>query len=109
MEWRKEDSRQLTRSREKRWMQLREFPKAERYPQMQNRQRERRLLRKPPFQLVPMNELANYSSLKKRMTDEEFALAYQAALNLVTPYIGLPLEEQIYGITVPSARCLTAE
>ena len=52
-----------------------------------------------------MNELANYSSLKKRMTDEEFALAYQAALNLVTPYIGLPLEEQIYGITV-SIRAL---
>ena len=57
------------------------------------------------FQPVPMNELANYSSLKKRMTDEEFALAYQAALNLVTPYIGLPLEEQIYGITV-SIRAL---
>ena len=52
------------------------------------------------FQPVPMKEQANYSSLKKRMTDEEFALAYQAALNLVTPYIGLPLEEQIYGITV---------
>ena len=52
------------------------------------------------FQPVPMKKLANYSSLKKRMTDEEFALAYQAALNLVTPYIGLPLEEQIYGITV---------
>ena len=52
------------------------------------------------FLPVPMNELANYSSLKKRMTDKEFALAYQAALNLVTPYIGLPLEEQIYGITV---------
>ena len=52
------------------------------------------------FQPVPIDQLANYSSLKKRMTDEEFALAYQAALNLVAPYIGLPLEEQIYGITV---------
>ena len=52
------------------------------------------------FQPVPIDQLANYSSLKKRMTDEEFALAYQAALNLVTPYIGLPLEEQLYGITV---------
>lgn len=57
------------------------------------------------FSPVPIDQLANLSSLRKRMTDEEFALAYQAALNLVTPYVGLPLEEQIYGITV-SIRAL---
>ena len=51
------------------------------------------------FQPVPINQLANYSSLKKRMTDEEFAQAYQAALELVTPYAGFPIEEQLYGIT----------
>lgn len=57
------------------------------------------------FVPVPMDQLANLSSLRKRMTDEEFALAYQAALNLVAPYAGLSREEQIYGITV-SIRAL---
>lgn len=52
------------------------------------------------FQPVPMDKLANLSSLRRKMTDEEFAAAYQAALNLVTPYAGLSREEQIYGITV---------
>lgn len=54
----------------------------------------------PVFQPVPMDQLANLSSLRKSMTDEEFALAYQAALNVVAPYVGLSREEQIYGITV---------
>lgn len=54
----------------------------------------------PAFQPVPIDQLANLSSLRKSMTDEEFALAYQAALNVVAPYVGLSREEQIYGITV---------
>lgn len=50
------------------------------------------------FQPVPIDKLANYSSIKKRMTDEEFALAYQAALNIVAPLVNLPIEEQMMGI-----------
>ncbi len=52
------------------------------------------------FQPVPIGQLANYSSLKRYMSDEEFALAYQAALNVVAPLAGLPVEEQMRGIMV---------
>ena len=34
---------------------------------------------------VPIAELANYKSIKKRMTDAEFEAAYQEALKIVTP------------------------
>lgn len=51
-----------------------------------------------PAGLVPMNQLANLSSLRKRTTDEELAQAYNIAVQVVTPYIGLDREEQLFGI-----------
>lgn len=48
--------------------------------------------------IVPIDELANYSSLKKKMTDEEFQAAYNAALSIVEPLVGLSREEQVKGI-----------
>lgn len=47
---------------------------------------------------VPLNELANYKSLKKKMSDEEFAAAYQEALKLVTPLAAKSRSEQLAGI-----------
>lgn len=51
------------------------------------------------FQPVAIDKLANLSSLKQKQTDEEFALAYHAALAIVTPYAGLSREEQLKGIS----------
>ena len=34
---------------------------------------------------VPIKELANYKSLKRKMTDDEFAQAYEQARRIVTP------------------------
>lgn len=48
--------------------------------------------------LVPINQLANLASLKKRCTDQEFQAAYDAAAQLVTPLIGMSTEDQLYGI-----------
>lgn len=48
--------------------------------------------------VVPVNQLANLSSLRKKMTDAELNQAYNAALEIVTPYIGLSREEQLQGI-----------
>lgn len=48
--------------------------------------------------LVPMHQLANLTSLRKRTTDEELAQAYSIAVQVVTPYIGLDREEQLVGI-----------
>lgn len=50
------------------------------------------------FQPVPLNQLANYKSIKKRMTDSEFQQAYDIAVQIVTPYAGLSREEQMYRI-----------
>lgn len=48
--------------------------------------------------IVAINNLANYSSLKKKMTDEEFQAAYNEALKIVQPLVGLSREEQAKGI-----------
>lgn len=50
--------------------------------------------------LVPMSQLANLSSIRKKATNEELAQAYNIAAQLVTPYIGLSREEQLYGVAV---------
>ena len=49
-------------------------------------------------ELVPIDQLANLSSLKKKTTDEEFIQAYNAALAIVAPYVHASREEQLYGI-----------
>lgn len=51
-----------------------------------------------PSGLVSPANLANISSLKKRCTDEEFQAAYNVAVEIVTPLIGLSREEQLMGI-----------
>ena len=38
--------------------------------------------------IVPIDKLANYKSLKKSMTDEEFQAAYNEALKIVQPLVG---------------------
>lgn len=48
--------------------------------------------------LVSINNLANKKSLKKKCTDEEFRSAYDAAVQIVTPLIGLSREDQLAGI-----------
>ncbi len=48
--------------------------------------------------LVPVNQLANLASLKKKCTDQEFQAAYDVAAEIVTPLAGLSLEDQLYGI-----------
>lgn len=49
---------------------------------------------------VPIDQLANLKSLKKKQTDAEFAQAYTVAAQIVTPLVGLPKEEQLMGIAV---------
>lgn len=48
--------------------------------------------------IVPIDKLQNYASLKKKMTDDEFQTAYNAALNIVQPLVGLSREEQAASI-----------
>lgn len=48
--------------------------------------------------IVPIDKLQNYASLKKKMTDDEFQMAYNAALEIVQPLVGLSKEEQVIGI-----------
>jgi len=55
-------------------------------------------LEKAPFEPVPMEQLANLSSLRKKATDAELAQAYEAAREIVTPLAGLSLEDQLYGV-----------
>ena len=50
------------------------------------------------FSPVPKNKLANYSSLKKKMTDVEFQQAYNVALQIVTPLADKSRGEQLAGI-----------
>ena len=47
---------------------------------------------------VPIKELANYKSLKRKMTDDEFAQAYEQARRIVTPLAFKSREEQLAGI-----------
>lgn len=49
--------------------------------------------------IVPLDQLANYKSLKKKMTDEEFQAAYDEALKIVQPLVGLDRETQFNSIT----------
>lgn len=57
-------------------------------------------LENAPFEPVPVGQLQNLSSLKKKCTDAEFQAAYNAAVELVTPLADLPREDQLYGIAV---------
>lgn len=50
--------------------------------------------------LVPIDQLANLKSLKKKQTDAEFAQAYNVASQIVTPLVGLPKEDQLINIAV---------
>lgn len=50
--------------------------------------------------LIAQENLANRNSLKKRCTNEEFQAAYNAAIQIVTPLIGLSREEQLKGIAI---------
>ena len=47
------------------------------------------------FSPVPIKKLANYSSIKKKMTDAEFQQAYNVALQIVTPLADKSREDQI--------------
>lgn len=49
---------------------------------------------------VPVNQLANLSSLKKKQTDAEFNQAYAAAWETVEPLVGLSREDQLMGIAI---------
>lgn len=51
-----------------------------------------------PSGLVSISNLANKKSLKKKCTDEEFQAAYDVAVQIVTPLIGLSREDQLAGI-----------
>lgn len=48
--------------------------------------------------IVPIDQLANYKSLKKKMTDEEFQSAYDEALKIVQPLAGQDMETQLTSI-----------
>lgn len=52
----------------------------------------------PVFQPVPLEQLANLDSLKKKCSDEEFAQAYLVALGITSPIAmaDLTREEQLY-------------
>lgn len=49
---------------------------------------------------VPIDQLANLKSLKKKQTDAEFAQAYTVAAQIVTPLVGLPREDQLINIAI---------
>jgi len=51
------------------------------------------------FQPVPMDQLANLTSLQKRASAEELAQAYAAACGIVRFYADTPLEDQLKAIT----------
>ena len=55
-------------------------------------------LREAPFEPVPLKQLANLKSLRRRASDEEMTQAYNAALKIVTPLARLTREEQLTGI-----------
>ena len=55
-------------------------------------------LEKNPFEPVPMDQLANLTSLRKKCTDDELRQAYDVALKVVTPLAKKSREEQLRGI-----------
>ena len=57
-------------------------------------------LEKQPFELVPLNELQNLKSLRRKASDAEMEQAYDAAKEVVLPLVDLPREEQLMGIAV---------
>lgn len=48
--------------------------------------------------LVSIDKLANKKSLQKKCSKEEFQAAYDAAVQIVTPLVGLSEEQQLAGI-----------
>ena len=61
-------------------------------------------LKQPPFEPVPVNQLANLKSLRKNATDAELKQAYDIAVELVTPYAKLSREKQLCGIATELRR-----
>lgn len=55
-------------------------------------------LEKAPFEPVPMSQLANLTSIRKKCTDAELQAAYDVALKIVTPLAKKSTEEQLQGI-----------
>ena len=53
-----------------------------------------------PVKLVPMGELQNLKSIRKKCTDEELRQAYDAAAEVVRPLAGMSREDQLYGIAL---------
>lgn len=49
----------------------------------------------PTNGLVPIDQLANYDSLKKNMTDEEFQAAYDEAVIIMEQLVGMSREDQV--------------
>lgn len=48
----------------------------------------------PNADIVPIDKLQNYASLRGKMTDTEFQMAYNEALKIVQPLVGMSREEQ---------------
>lgn len=48
-----------------------------------------------PFYPVPIKQLANYSNLKKKLTDYKFEQAYNIAVQIVKPFASYSREEQL--------------
>ena len=55
-------------------------------------------LEKEPFEPVPMDQLANLKSLRKKLTDDELKQAYDAAIQVVAPLAKKSREEQLKGV-----------
>lgn len=55
-------------------------------------------LKAAPFEPVPLSQLANLKSLRRKAGDAEMAQAYEAARKVVEPLAGLSREEQLYGV-----------
>lgn len=48
--------------------------------------------------IVPIDQLQNRKKLQQRCTNAQFQAAYDEAVKIVTPLLGLPREEQMQGI-----------
>ena len=69
-------------------------------------QRKHVQLERKPVELVPMNSLANRSSLQERASGAELAQAYEKAREIVEPLANLSVEAQLYGIAL-AVRVIT--
>lgn len=63
-------------------------------------QRKQIKLMPKPVQLVPMNQLQNLSSIRKKASNSELAQAYEAAKEIVEPLMNLSREAQLCGISL---------